>query len=67
MRQLYNLTEDPYERNNLYTELSEIRHKMTLQLYHHLDATEDFKHPSYQRFTGKDPETGEEITHYHIW
>ena len=65
--ELYNLIEDPHERNNLYTELSEIRHEMTLQLYHYLDATEDFKHPSYQRFTSENPETGEEITHYHTW
>jgi len=65
--ELYNLTEDIYEQNNLYADLPEIRHKMTLDLYYHLDATEDFKHPTYQRFTSEHPETGEEITHYHTW
>jgi hypothetical protein len=35
--------------------------------YRMLDQTEDFKHPSYQRFTGLHPETGQEITHYRTW
>lgn len=65
--ELYHLSEDPHELNNLYAELPEIREEMTLDLYHHLDATEDFKHPRYNRFTERDPETGEEVTHYHTW
>ncbi|MBC8232532.1 sulfatase-like hydrolase/transferase [bacterium] len=65
--ELYHLTDDPNELNNLYAELPDMREKMTLNLYRHLDATEDFKHPRYMRFTGKDPETGDEITHYHTW
>jgi arylsulfatase A-like enzyme len=65
--ELYHLSEDPHELNNLYAELPEIREKMTLDLYHHLDATEDFKHPRYNRFTERVPETGEEVTHYHTW
>jgi len=65
--ELYHIAEDPYEFNNLYADLPEMREKMTLDLYRHLDATEDFKNPRYRRFTGKDPETGEEITHYHTW
>ena len=65
--ELYHLAEDPYEFNNLYDECPDVGDRMTLDLYHHLDATEDFKHPRYQRFTGKHPETGEEITHYHTW
>jgi len=65
--ELYHLTEDPHELNNLYDDLPEMREKMTLDFYRHLDATEDFKHPRYTRFTEKDPETGEEVTHYHTW
>jgi uncharacterized sulfatase len=65
--ELYHLTKDPYELNNLYAELPEMRQKMTLDLYLHLDATEDFKHPRYLRFTAKHPETGKEVTHYHTW
>jgi arylsulfatase A-like enzyme len=65
--ELYNLVDDPYELNNLYAEMPEKREKMTLDLYNYLDATEDFKHPRYMRFTGKDPKTGEEVTHYHTW
>jgi arylsulfatase A-like enzyme len=65
--ELYHLTEDPYELNNLYYELPDLRERMTLDYYHHLDAIEDFKHPSYARFTGTDPETGEQVTHYLTW
>jgi hypothetical protein len=36
--------------------------------YHEiLDATEDFRHPTHQRFEGVDPETGDTVTHYHTW
>lgn len=65
--ELYDLAEDPYELTNLYDDLPDIREKMTWELYRHLDATEDFKHPRYKRFTERDPETGEEVTHYHTW
>ena len=65
--ELYKLAEDPYELTNLYDDLPDIREKMTLELYRHLDATEDFKHPRYKIFTERDPETGEEVTHYHTW
>ena len=65
--ELYNLVEDPHELHNLYDACPDIRERMTLDLYRHLDATEDFKHPRYQRFTDTHPETGEEITHYLTW
>jgi len=65
--ELYHLTEDPYELNNLYDELPDVRERMTLDYYHHLDAIEDFKHPSYSRFTGTDPATGQQVTHYLTW
>ena len=40
---------------------------MRLAYYRHLDAVEEQRHPSYLRFTGRDPVTGEEITHYLTW
>ncbi len=65
--ELYHLTEDPHELNNLYDELPDVRERMTLDYYRHLDTLEDFKHPSYARFTGIDPATGKEVTHYITW
>jgi arylsulfatase A-like enzyme len=65
--ELYHLTEDPHELNNLYGERPDVRERMTQDYYRHLDAIEDFKHPSYARFTGTDPATGKEITHYLTW
>ncbi len=65
--ELYNLTEDPHELNNLYDELPDVRDRMTLDYYRHLDSIEDFKNPAYRRFTGTDPETGEQVTHYLTW
>ena len=65
--ELYHLSADPYELENLYAQEAGIREEMRAAYYGLLDETEDFKHPSYQRFTGVDPETGQEITHYHTW
>jgi arylsulfatase len=65
--ELYHLTADPYELENLYAQEAGIRKEMRDAYYGMLDETEDFKHPRYQRFTGIDPETGQEITHYHTW
>jgi len=65
--ELYHLTSDPYELENLYAQEAGIRKEMREAYYDTLDETEDFKHPSYQRFTGTDSETGQEITHYHTW
>ena len=65
--ELYHLTEDPHELDNRYMDQAELRDKMTLDLYRHLDATEDFRHPVYPRFTGRSAETGEEVTHYLTW
>lgn len=65
--ELYHLTEDPYELNNLYDERPDVREKMTMDYYRHLDAIEDFKHPTYRRFTGTDPESGKPVTHYLTW
>jgi arylsulfatase len=65
--ELYHLTEDPHELNNLYAERPDVRDRMTLDYYRHLDAIEDFKHPTYARFTGTDPATGKEVTHYLTW
>ena len=65
--ELYHLSEDPHELNNLYNECPDVRDRMRLDLYRLLDETEDFRHPGYSRFTGRDPESGEEVTHYLTW
>jgi arylsulfatase A-like enzyme len=65
--ELYHLTEDPRELNNLYDERPDIKDSMTMDYYRHLDSIEDFKHPKYRRFTGTNPETGEQVTHYMTW
>jgi len=65
--ELYHLAEDPHELNNLYHERPDVREPMTVQYYRHLDAIEDFRHPSYARFTGTDPDAGDEVTHYLTW
>ena len=65
--ELYHLAEDPHELHNLYDERPDVRDKMTLDFYRLMDATEDFKHPKYARYTDRHPETGEEITHYLTW
>ena len=52
---------------NLYHREPGLREEMRRAYYALLDRTEDFRHPRYQRFTGVDPETGREITHYHTW
>ncbi len=65
--ELYHLAEDPHELNNLYDERPDVRDRMTLDYYRRLDAIEDFRHPSYARFTGKDPATAQEVTHYITW
>jgi len=65
--ELYHLKEDPYELNNLYDERLDVREKMTMDYYRYLDSIEDVKHPAYSRFTGTDPESGEQVTHYITW
>ncbi len=65
--ELYNVVEDPHELKNLWDECADQREKMIADLYRHMDSIEDFKHPGYSRFTGTDPESGEEITHYLTW
>ena len=65
--ELYNLGEDPHELNNLYDELPEKREEMKRAFYAHMDATEDFVHPKYDRFSGEDLQTGDSVTHYMTW
>ncbi|MBT3375960.1 MAG: sulfatase-like hydrolase/transferase [Lentisphaerae bacterium] len=65
--ELYNVSSDPHELRNLYTDRPDIVTRMRQRYYDTLDATEDLVHPTYQRFSGVDPETGEELTHYHTW
>ena len=65
--ELYHLTEDPYELNNLYDQRPDVREKMTMDYYRHRDTIEDFKNPAYRRFTGTDPKTGKQVTHYLTW
>jgi len=65
--ELYDLSSDPHELNNLYDENPTKREEMTQSLYRLLDSTEDFRHPKYSRFTGLHPETGDEVTHYLTW
>ena len=65
--ELYHVSVDPHELDNLYDTEIEAREGLRQQFYELLDQTEDFRHPSYQRFTGEDPETGQRITHYHTW
>ncbi len=65
--ELYHIPSDPRELSNEYATRPEVVEALTLRLYRLLDATEDFKHPTYQRFTGIDPATGAEVTHYHTW
>ena len=65
--ELYDLREDPYELNNLYAERPNVVARMRAQYNAVLDATEDFIHPTYPRFTGVDPATGKHATHYLTW
>ena len=65
--ELYDIQADPGELDNLYAQQPDVVERMTLSLYRLLDDTEDFRHPTYQRFSGIDPETGEATTHYHTW
>jgi arylsulfatase A-like enzyme len=65
--ELYHLTQDPYELDNLYDRETDVRKAMRELYYDVLDRTEDFRHPTYARFTGIHPETGQESTHYHTW
>jgi arylsulfatase A-like enzyme len=65
--ELYDLVRDPHELDNLYAECPDVVKRLRNQFYALLDATEDFYHPKYQRFSGQDPDTGEKVTHYHTW
>ena len=62
--ELYNLIDDPYELDNLYDTQPQKREEMKRTFYAHMDATEDFIHPKYDRFTAKQ---GEPVTHYMTW
>jgi arylsulfatase A-like enzyme len=65
--ELYNLQKDPHELINLWDSDKPTQARMR-ELYHNvMDATEDFRHPTYQRFEATDSETGERVTHYHTW
>jgi len=65
--ELYNLVDDPHELDNLYDTEVEKREEMKQAFYAHMDATEDFMHPKYARFTDAHPTTGESVTHYMTW
>jgi arylsulfatase A-like enzyme len=65
--ELYDLERDPHELDNLHDSEKDLRLEMQGRFYRMLDATEDFRHPTYQRFEGPDPRTGENLTHYHTW
>ena len=62
--ELYNLINDPYELDNLYDTQQQKREEMKRTFYAHMDATEDFIHPKYDRFTAKQ---GAPVTHYMTW
>ncbi len=59
--ELYNLIDDPFELDNLYDAQPQQQKEMQRAFYAHMDATEDFIHPRYDRFTGN------QITHYMTW
>jgi len=65
--ELYDLREDPHELKNLFSERPEKVREMRDRFYACMDATEDFRNPKYQRFTGTDPKTGGDLTHYLTW
>jgi arylsulfatase A-like enzyme len=65
--ELYNIVDDPHELNNVYEEEVGVRNEMKERFYLQMDATEDFKHPRYHRYTDQHPDTGDEVTHYMIW
>jgi arylsulfatase A-like enzyme len=65
--ELYCLADDPHELVNLYGREARVRDEMRDLYYALLDETEDFVHPKYHRFSGSDPATGQDLTHYHIW
>ena len=59
--ELYNLSDDPFELDNLYDAQPQQRNEMQRTFYAHMDATEDFIHPRYDRFSD------EQTTHYMTW
>ena len=59
--ELYNLSDDPFELDNLYDAQPQQRNEMQRAFYAHMDATEDFIHPRYDRFSD------EQTTHYMTW
>jgi arylsulfatase len=65
--ELYDLGKDPHELRNLYAEQPARVSELRGAFHELLDATEDFCHPSYMQFTGRDPATGVELRHYHTW
>ena len=65
--ELYDLAEDPHELRNLHADRPEVVAGLRAKFYAKLDETEDFVHPSYLRFSGHDPDTGEEVHHYLTW
>jgi arylsulfatase A-like enzyme len=65
--ELYDLADDPHELHNLYQDRPDLVAELRAQFYAKLDETEDVAHPKYMRFSGRDPETGEDIHHYLTW
>ncbi len=65
--ELYCVAEDPHELNNLYHEAPDQVARMRQLYWQVMDETEDFAHPSYARFSGKDAATGQTVEHYLTW
>lgn len=59
--ELYDLTDDPHELNNVYAELPGVVAELRARYYACLDRTEETVHPSYKQIAGKHPSTGEEM------
>lgn len=59
--ELYDLIRDPFELDNLYDAQPQRRNEMQRAFYAHMDATEDFIHPRYDRFSD------DQTTHYMTW
>ena len=65
--ELYDVRADPHELDNLFAQRPEKVADMQALYHRVLDATEDTVHPTYQRFSGLDPATGRDVTHYLTW
>ena len=66
--ELYDLETDPGEMVNLYAELPEKVHEMRQALWDYRDRfVTEHAHPHFAMFSGTDPLTGKELTHYGTW